>query len=286
MGPVLPRRIGAYLHADESGHLPSRGPGHRIKEPWASPVQLLADAFVSEWGATLHSLYIRGSVSRGLAIPDVSDIDSFGALNPGVAVKDHRRLSTWSESVTREVGERFPFVTGVEVDLVPLEAVLDRTNFYAFVMKTEAVCVHGESLADRLEPFTLNEANFQTRHFREHLDVFINEYSSEPVNERPGFVAWLAKRFLRLGMELVMEKEYRYTRDLYLCYESFASHHEARAESMRRALGLAVNPVANEEVEAFLLEFGEWLAAESEGKLALTQWAARAPMLRHEPRDD
>ncbi len=286
MDPVQPRRVGAYLHADESGHLPSRGPGNSIKEPWASPVQLLADAYVSEWGATLHSLYIRGSVARNLAIPGVSDIDSFGVLNPGVAVPDPRRLSAWSESVTREVEERFPFVAGVEVDLVPFEAALDRTNFYAFILMTEAVCVHGDCLADRLEPFKLSEANFQTRYFRQHLDVFISEYPAEPVQDQPGFVAWLAKRFLRLGMELVMEKENRYTRDLYLCYESFADHYPAQAQRMRRALELAVNPVANEEVEAFLLESGEWLAAEADGKLALTQLAARAPMLRHELRDE
>lgn len=271
MGPVQPRRIGAYLDADESGHLPSRGPGHSIKEPWASPVQLLADSYVSEWGAKLHSVYVRGSVARDLAIPDVSDIDSFGVINPGVAVTDHRRLSSWSESVTREVEERYPFVAGVEVDLVPFEAGLDRNIPYAFIVKTEAVCVHGESLADRLEPFRLSEVNFQTRYFRQHLDVFINEFPSEPANERPAFAAWLAKRFLRLGMELVMGKENRYTRDLYLCYESFASHYGARAESMRRALELAVNPVANEAVEVFLREFGEWLAAEADDQLALTQ---------------
>lgn len=265
------RRIGTYLHADAAGLLPGRAPGYRIQEPWAPPTQQLVELYLGEWGAELHSVYIRGSVARSLAIPGVSDIDSFGVLNPGVVITDPRRLPTWSEAVSHEVEERFPFAAGVEVDLVPFEMALDRTNYYAFALKTEAVCVHGESLADRLEPFTLNEANFQTRHFREHLDVFINEYPVEPANERPAFVAWLAKRFLRLGMELVMEKENRYTRDLYLCYESFARQHEAHAESMRRALELAVNPVANEGAAAFLREFGEWLAAEADGKLDLTQ---------------
>lgn len=223
---------------------------------------------MNEWGPDLHSVYIRGSVARSLAIPDVSDIDNFGVLNTGVAVTDRRRLSRWSEVVNREFEERFRLVAGDEVDLVPFESVLDRTSPYAFIVKTEAVCVHGNSLADVLEPFHLSEANFQTRYFRQHLDVFINEYPAEPAHGRPGFVAWLAKRFLRLGMELVMEKENRYTRDLYLCYESFAGHYPLRAESMYRALELAVNPEANVEVESFLREFGEWLAGESDKKLS------------------
>lgn len=55
--------------------------------------------------------------------------------------------------------EPSPFVAGVEVNLVPFEAALDRRNFYAFVIKTAAACVHGESLADRLPPYQLSEAN-------------------------------------------------------------------------------------------------------------------------------
>lgn len=267
MSSVRPLRIGAYVQADEAGVLPTRASGLHIDDPWATPVEQIAKRYLGEWGPELHSVYIRGSVARNLAIPSVSDIDSFGVLNPGAVVTDYCRLSTWLETVKREVEENFPFVAGGEVDLVPFDAALDRTNFYAFILKTEAVCVHGDSLADRLEPFKLSEANFQTRYFRQHLDVFINEYPAEPAEERPGFVAWLAKRFPRLGMELVMEKENRYTRDLYLCYESFAEHFPAQSRSMYRALELAIDPVANAEVESFLREFGKWLVREADRKL-------------------
>ena len=40
---------------------------------------------------------------------------------------------------------------------------------------------------------------------------------------------------------------------------------------MRRALELAINPAVGPEAEAFALEFGSWLAAEAERKLAA--WA-------------
>ena len=268
MGSSTPRRIGAYLLADESGFLPSQSGTRQIKRPWVTAVDHLVNRYLSEWGADVHSIYVRGSVARDLAMPGVSDIDSFAVLVPESAEPDRGRLAGWSAEVDREVRQSFPFVAGVEVDLVPVGAVLDRRNFYAFVMKTAAVCLHGESLASRLRPFRLSEVDFQTRYFREHLEVFITEFPEEPVAERPAFVAWIAKRFLRLGMELVMEREKRYSPDLYLCYESFAKHYPQHAKSMYRALELAVHPVADEGAEQFLHGFGSWLALEADRRLA------------------
>lgn len=182
MTPKPIRRIGAYLVADEDGYLPSPA-GTAIAAPWSAAVESLVAAYLAEWGQDLHSIYVRGSVARGLALVGVSDLDSFA---------------------------------------------------------------------------------FQARYFRHHLDTFLHEYPAEPDEGKPGFVAWLAKRFLRLGMELVMVEEGRYTSDLYLCYASFAKHYPARGGQMRRALELAVNPVADRASEAFLREFGAWLAVEAE----------------------
>lgn len=267
MTPSPIQRIGAYLQTDKDGFLPGPAAGQQINEPWASAVAMLTGHYLREWGPDLLSVYVRGSVARGLAIPGVSDIDSFGVLAAEATGTDPRRLREWSDAVDTEVRQAFPHVAGVEVDLVPFGVMLDRQNYYSFVMKTEAVCVHGENLAGLVQPFRLSEANFQTRFLREHLSVFIEEFPEEPAADKPGFVAWIAKRFLRLGMELVMEKEQRHTRDLYLCYESFARHYPAEAGAMQRSLELAVNPVANDDVEAFLQQFGSWLAGEADRKL-------------------
>lgn len=206
MAPSPIRRIGVYLQADEHGFLPGPTAGQQIKEPWVGAVEKLTRHYRREWGPDLLSVYVRGSVARGLAIPGVSDIDSFGVLAAEAGGANPQKLREWSDAVNAEMRQAFPHVAGVEVDLVPFEVILDRQNYYSFVMKTEGVCVHGENLAGLVQPFRLSEANFQTRFFREHPIVFIEEYPDEFAAERPDFVAWIAKRFLRLGMELVMEK--------------------------------------------------------------------------------
>ncbi len=231
-------RLGAYLPADLHGFLPARPANSVIVEPWSAAVRALVGGYLDEWGSSVHSVYVRGSVARNLAVPGLAD---------------------WSAAIDRELRAQFPFLSGVEVDLLPVETVLDRRNPYAFILKSEAACVHGEDLSERLERFHLSEVNFQTRYFSDHLEEFLTEYPLEPDEGRPGFVAWLAKRFLRLGMELVMERERCYTRDLYLCYESFAVHYPEEGASMYRVLGLAIHPVPNDETIVFLREFGAWL---------------------------
>ena len=274
MDRTVIERIGTYLEVDEQGFLGGVAGGAGIAAPWASVVEALVRRYVEGWGNDLHSVYVRGSVAKGLAVEGVSDLDSFAVVVSGPSDATGRvSIDEWARVVEEGIQGAFPFVAGVEVDVVPLEAALDRARIEAFVLKTQAVCVHGMDVADRTEPFVLGpEVAFQTRFFRQHLEAFVRGYAHEPVADRPGFLGWMLRRFLRLGMELVMVEEGRYTRDLYLCYESFAKHYPTQAGRMRRALELAVNPIADRESEAFVRSFGAWLAGEADRKLEAWGW--------------
>lgn len=267
--PILP--IGAYIQADSSGTLPGNTVTGLPREPWAKPAEQLLQRYLAEWGPHVHSIYIRGSVARGLAIPNISDLDSFAVLNPqSTAISRNNRIGTWTETVNKDIQKAFPFLTGIEADLIPMDAVLDRGNFYSFILRTEASCIHGEHLGNQMRAFKLSEANFQTRYFRQHFSMFRDEFPSEPADQRPEFITWIAKRYLRLGMEFVMTHENRYSRDLYLCYKSFAKHYPEQATSMHQTLELALNPKTTTETEAFLYEFGVWLAEEADRILTLS----------------
>ncbi len=53
------------------------------------------------------------------------------------------------------------------------------------------------------------------------------------------------KRTVRIGFELVMEKEQCFTLDLYPCYEMFSKHYPEKSKEMMEALKLAVFPTAD-----------------------------------------
>ena len=266
------KRIGNYLETDEQGFLQSRADAANVTGPWRAAVEEVKKAYLEQWPTSIHSIYVRGSIAKGLAVEGTSDIDSFAVLKPGCEQElSYEAVKAWAEALEKTICEDFSFVTGVEISLEPFEEAQDRKNVYALILKTEAACVYGEDMAASIAPYKPGpDMAFQTKYFRSHLETFLTEYPAEPEADKPEFINWMMRRFLRLGMELVMVEERRFTRDLYLCYESFAKHYSDKTAEMYRALELAVNPVLGEVTETFVEAFGAWLAQEAERKL--TAW--------------
>ncbi len=272
MAPTAVKRIGNYLETDEQGFLQSRADAANVTGAWRAAVEAVGQAYREKWSTGIHSIYVRGSIAKGLAVEGTSDVDSLAVLKPSYEqIFSYDEFGIWAKAVERRVQEKFPFVTGVEFGLEPFEEARNRESPYALILKIEAACVYGENLAEEIAPYKPGpEMAFQTKYFRSHLETFLSEYPAEPEADKPEFLNWIMRRFLRLGMELVMVEEQRFTRDLYLCYESFAKHYPEKATEMYRALELAVNPVLGDATETFVKEFGAWLAREAERKL--TAW--------------
>ncbi|MBM7095142.1 nucleotidyltransferase domain-containing protein [Bacillus sp. H-16] len=117
-----------------------------IKESVAELVQLFPDR--------LHSVYVYGSVARGEATVQKSDLDLIALFNgPLSPVKSAdltelaKDLSKKYRSLVREVGIAAAFY----------DYTVDPANYYeqAF-LKEISVCVHGEDLGDRFGPYRLS----------------------------------------------------------------------------------------------------------------------------------
>ena len=261
------QRLGGYLEVDERRYLKKRADASNIQDRWLDAVVAAKEAYLSRWGDALHSVYLRGSVVNGGAVEYVSDLDSFAVFREGGF--DAENVEAWEREAAKDLEKRFPFVAGFELVGTSIEEATARENVDAFIVKVEAACVYGEDLARRIEGYRPGpEMAFQTRYFRNHLETFRRDYPRESERERPETLAWILRRFLRLGMELVMEEERRFTRDLYLCYESFVNHYPEKRKEMFHALELAVNPVATREAEDFTRNLGNWLAGEADKRLA------------------
>lgn len=255
------KRVGGYLEVDEQGYLKKAADVSRIQEPWLTPVEAVRQAYLDRYGNTLHSIYIRGSVAKGRAIEGVSDIDSLAVFRED---RFDEPDGAWERDVEEDIEARFPNVGGAELICVPMERATTRDNIYAFTIKVEAACIYGEDLASQMHGYKPGpDMAFQMRYFHSHLDIFKREYPRESEQEKVLTLVWIMRRFLRLGMELVMERERRYTRDLYPCYESFAKHYPNKKSEMLRALELAINPIVDEQSEDFTRKFGDWLEAEA-----------------------
>lgn len=193
MVKILP--IGHLIGIDQNGYLINDCDASRISSPWLGLVEAWKAGCLDLWGDRLHSLYLRGSVPRGMAMPKLSDLDgvvilqdSSPASSPTVtATETARRLATLTQRLLRQ---------------------------YRFCRNIETV-------------------------------IFSQ-------------CAWISRRLVRVGFELIMEQEQAYTRDLYPCYQRFAAHFPALEPQMRQALALAIAPSRHRAgLLLFLAHLGE-----------------------------
>jgi len=73
-------KIGRLLKTDKDGYIVSESSAEKIASPWKEAVEEIKNAYLSHLGDIVHSIYVRGTVSRGEAIESISDIDTFAVI--------------------------------------------------------------------------------------------------------------------------------------------------------------------------------------------------------------
>lgn len=244
---ILP--IGTVHVTDDEGYLVGASAVEKIHKPWSAIVDEIVGEYVERLGGDLHSIYIRGSVSRATAIEGISDIDEFVVLNRPVKDTD----LAWTQKFHARLKESYPFCKGIDLMYATATDILSgEKRVMAFFIKVNSACVYGQDLDPRLPKFKPGRqaliAALQLEH-KTSLDFLTDESGGLTVAQR---CKWVSKQILRAGAELVMEREGAYSRDLYPCYEMFSRHYPGAEPQMKRMLELALWPTddQNELVEA------------------------------------
>ncbi len=243
-----------------------------IQPPFAVAVSDLAAAVAAQIGADTHSIYLTGSIARGLAVPGAADANVFAVLvesaDPELVRQD------WLDAAETGVVERHACLRDARVELWPYGYVFgspDRFAIGGFIVKTHSVCLWGSDLANELPNYRLGPAipNDDIVQLRADIEDATAAISADGAPENVRF--WCRdsmKRILRAGFGLVMLAEGGFTRDIDLCCDIFGRHYPDRAGDMRRALDLAHQPAGDAAtVLRFLAEWGGWLLAQADAWL-------------------
>ncbi|MAZ49427.1 MAG: hypothetical protein CME65_12780 [Halobacteriovoraceae bacterium] len=76
---------------------------------------------------------------------------------------------------------------------------------------------------------------------------------------------WIMRRLLRGSFDLVIERENRFTRDLYCCYESVSHYYPEREAKLRSVLVYALNPSEDyKEWKELVEDTCNWIVKESQ----------------------
>jgi hypothetical protein len=257
-------KLGRLLKTDKDGYIVSESSISKLVSPWKEAVGEIKDIYQTHLGDDLHSVYVRGTVSRGEAIEGISDIDTFAVVKKVPEEIDR----SWVKKVRKELEMKYNFSTGVEIDFISIDELFDGDEMFSdrFMIKTQSACVFGEDLSHKIEPF---KADKQTaRHFNKNISaVFENARKglrgNTDVKDIKEWTLWVMKRIIRAGFVLVMDREKAFTRDLYPAYEVFSKYYPEQESKMRQALEYAINPPEDPRVViAFIDDFGCWIEKE------------------------
>lgn len=252
-------RPGQFLRADADGWLVNDTSIDRAPPEWGEVIAAVVKLYQDQLGDALHSVWIRGSAVSGRWVLGVSDLDTHCVARlppsrPGGLWVD----TPWADAASAALTA--PGLAGVEIVVASLEAMYSERGAYGrFILATQACRLVGEPL--ELPRFRVGrEICFVSGHVRGALTAVEREWPTSTAEVRSNIVRWLAKTLIRAGLELVMDEDGRYARDLWPCYLAFAEHRSDRAAWMLRAVDLAVAPTPNQADIDFMMEdLGPWL---------------------------
>lgn len=258
-------RIGRYFDLDEGGFIINNCSRDLLVTPWSDIVEAIRQECMGYFGSHLHSLYVRGSVANGSAVPEISDVDMVAVISREISEEDY----AWRRSYVESLCFNNTFMTGVELPFCPLSLLIDESqkkySKIRFAIKTQSICIYGVDVSNyisRYKPgvntiFHAYRFNNSLRIAREALD------SASLYTDARDICRWVMKELVRSGFDLVMLTEQIYARDLAPCCEAFARNYPERAVSMRKALELAVFPSSDPAtVRECLDDLGDWLSQE------------------------
>jgi hypothetical protein len=254
--------LGSYFDIDKDGYVVNPASFEKIQDKWLKPIEETKDEYIARFGSALHSLYIRGSVPKGKAIDNVSDLDTFAVVN----LTEEEIDTSWWKEINEKIKQKYPFVEGIEIVAIPLNE-FEKSRGDKIMVKTQSLCLYGTNLADAIPPYkvgfetTQHIQNIATK-VEDMLSWFQEDKTDEKVLKKCG---WIMKQLLRSASELVMERSGKYTRDLYPCYEIFSQYYPQKKDEMYKVLELAIYPTKDKQVILEVVSgIGKWIANEAD----------------------
>lgn len=255
------RPVGHWFPTAPDGTLQNTADLARLPDEWHPALDQIVAAYQADLGPALHSVWVRGSAVRGTAVSGVSDLDTLAlaTLPPaseGALWLDRPSLGPATAAITA------PGCTEIEVCVASESVGLHhrRGAFLRFLLATQSTRVLGPPLTHsryRVGP----EIAFAARHLASTLQTARREAAEpRPPDDRKSLVRWTAKTVVRAGLDLVMTRHGRYSRDLWPCYTAFIQYYPEHQTQMAQALSMALFPDDDLTTLLPLLDdLGPWL---------------------------
>ncbi|PEQ02777.1 nucleotidyltransferase [Bacillus wiedmannii] len=255
------KKIGRFCPTDDEGYIINDAHIEKVQPIFMEVIQEIKNTCCELLQDDLHSVYIRGSIPRGIGIKGIADIDVIILVR-----KDPKLIDlSWRKKLEIKILQKFNCITGVELSFYSEKEVINSKSFsfISFMIQTHGVCIFGEDVTLSLPKYKVSQ-ELAYEHLIQ-LGKQIGQACKELIHNKglediADCCRWIMKIIIRSGLALTIEREGLYSRDLYPAYELFSKHFPEQEKNMRKALQYVIEPINDiNEILLFLSTFGEWL---------------------------
>lgn len=254
------KNIGAFFQTDQQGYLINPTSKEHIPKKWQELIDEVIDICILEEKDELHSIYLRGSVPRGLAQDGFADLDVFLLMSRvGIRWEEVSWLSRYEEKWK----SAFPFAKNVEIMCSSYSDNMSVSySQLAMILKTQSLLLYGPAIANTVSPYKVDQSMLlQYAWLEEDMQQFL---SKEAPSDND--IQAIAKLLIRCALEVVMLREGKYTPDLFLCCQSFSKYYPPYAKRIEQLLIIYLQPdsISINELKSLIRELGAFISTQIE----------------------
>lgn len=265
---------GKFLPKDESGYLENDTSINKIAPEFGPLIANVKETVIDVLGECLHSIYLTGSIPRGMAQIFTSDLDLFAVLNPNctdsllpsVKTKCDKLLSK-NKTVSKidiefwHFEKVFPAAPGLEkINVTNTLSVFD------VILKNSSLCIYGDNLGQYIPKIKPGVALSNDELIVIHDDIRQAKEAILAADNKAKIGYWckrVMKNIIRAGFCLCMPIIQEQTRDIDLCAKVFSKYYPDMVHITKQAIIWTQNPSSN---SAEIIDF-----LDNDGALFLTK---------------
>lgn len=258
---------------DSNGFIVSDVSKDNIDDVYVPSIRESVESLKKLFHQKLHSVYVYGSVARGEAIANKSDLDLIAMFDTKLSSVKLSELKI----LAGELSQKYRFlVRDVGIAVAYYDYTVDPSNYYeSAFLKELCVCVYGEDLGERFGPYKLTseiairfngDINEALNRTLKRLETASNE------EEFKTFTQGFARKLIRTYYSMVMVRSQIWTTRLHEQSEVFIRHFQEKESVIHTLLNWIDEPPTDREAVYVLFKSeGEWASANfsNEAKIPL-----------------
>lgn len=270
---------GKFLPKDADGYIINDTSADKIAQEFRALIIEVQNIIITELGEALHSLYLTGSIPRGMAAIGSSDLDIFATLKPGYtdeflsAIKEKANALISNNQMVSKIdieiwtfAEVFPLAS----DLTNIK-IKNTLSTFDVILKNASLCIYGKDLGNYIPPIKPDVALANDELIVIHDDIQEAKRSILAAKHTEQIEYWckrVMKNIIRAGFCLCIPIIHQQTRDIDLCAEVFLKHYPGMQGVIERALTWIQKPSSSasdiiqyldDSGASFLSEVDHWM---------------------------